>query len=94
MGYVFEFNDAVAYDHWVNTKRNRYAADLEIQLMLRMLKPVRGETVLDIGCGTGSSLLPFIEKGLQGTGLDPSPYMIDLAKKTQSNTQGGFRTDD
>ena len=79
--YVFNFNDAIAYERWFNNKCNKTAADLEIRLMLNMLKPVRGETLLDIGCGTGKSLLPFFEKGLQVTGLDPSPYMIDLAKK-------------
>ena len=85
MGYVFNFNDAIAYERWFNNKRNKTAADLEIRLMLNMLKPVRGETLLDIGCGTGKSLLPFFEKGLQVTGLDPSPYMIDLAKKKLGN---------
>jgi ubiquinone/menaquinone biosynthesis C-methylase UbiE len=47
--------------------------------MLDMLKPIRGESLLDIGCGTGASIHPFYEKGLQVTGIDPSPYMLDIA---------------
>jgi SAM-dependent methyltransferase len=81
MGYVFDFNDAVAYEAWYEDPRNRALADLECRLMMDMLGPTPGETVLDIGCGTGISLRPFIDLGLQATGLDPSPYMLDIASK-------------
>lgn len=81
MGYVFDFNDAKAYEEWFNQPGNKFAAELESGLMIDMLEPMPGETVLDIGCGTGASLLPFLEKGLQATGIDPSPYMLDIAKK-------------
>jgi ubiquinone/menaquinone biosynthesis C-methylase UbiE len=85
MGYVFDFNDAKAYERWYNSSQNRLAFDLERRLMLDMLEPLCGETALDIGCGTGASILPLIEKRLQVTGLDPSPYMLDIAKKTVGN---------
>ena len=81
MSYVFDFNDAIAYEKWYNNPRNRFIADLECRLMIDMLNPVSGETVLDIGCGTGVSLQPFIDMGLQVTGIDPSPYMLDIALK-------------
>ena len=71
MGYVFDFNDAVEYEKWFENPRNRFVTDLENQLMIDLLKPSRGESVLDIGCGTGASLLPFLDLGLQVTGLDP-----------------------
>lgn len=85
MGYVFDFKDAVVYEQWLHNPRNRFAAELESRLVLDMLKPVRGESVLDIGCGAGASLLPFLEMGLQMTGLDPSPYMLDIAMKKIGN---------
>ena len=72
-GYVFNFNDARAYEEWVVKTRSRTEADLENRLMIDMLKPIRGESLLDIGCGTGASIEPFYEKGLQVTGIDPSP---------------------
>jgi SAM-dependent methyltransferase len=81
MGYVFNFNDASNYDHWFDKPKNRFIASLEFQLMLDMLKPIRGYSILDIGCGTGASLLPFLDRGLQITGIDPSPYMLDVAGK-------------
>ena len=85
MGYVFDFNDAKAYEEWFKKPRNSFAADLESRLMIDILKPMQTETVLDIGCGTGASLRPFLEMGLQATGLDPSPYMLDIAKKNLGN---------
>ena len=81
MGYIFNFNDARVYEEWVTKTRSRTETDLENCLMIDMLKPIRGETLLDIGCGTGASIKPFYEKGLQVTGIDPSPYMLDIAMK-------------
>ena len=85
MGYVFDFNDAVNYERWFQDPDNRFAVDLQNQLMLNMLKPIRGESIVDIGCGTGVSLRAFLEKGLLVTGLDPSPYMLDIAIKNTGN---------
>jgi ubiquinone/menaquinone biosynthesis C-methylase UbiE len=81
MGYVFDFKDAKAYEQWYNNQRNRFEADLENQLMLDMLKPVSGEAVIDIGCGIGEKLQQFVDLGLQATGIDPSPYMLDITLK-------------
>lgn len=85
MGYIFNFSDAKDYEQWFSKPKNRSVSELENRLMLDMLKPARGETVLDIGCGTGSCISPFLEKGIQVTGLDPSPYMIDVAFKNLGN---------
>lgn len=85
MGYVFDFNDAVAYEKWFFDSRNRFAVDLETRIMLDMLNPLKGESILEIGCGTGAMLTPFLEMGLQVTGLDPSPYMLDIASHQLGN---------
>jgi ubiquinone/menaquinone biosynthesis C-methylase UbiE len=53
--------------------------------MIEMLKPARRETVLDIGCGNGESLIPFIEMGLSATGIDPSQDMLDSAVSKLGN---------
>ena len=52
MGYVFDFNDAIEYEKWLNDPCNRFVADVEHRLMLNLLKPLKGEHVLDIGCGS------------------------------------------
>lgn len=81
MGYVFDFKAAREYDNWYQSPENRFIADLEDQLLLGLLGHVRGERVLDIGCGTGRHLLMFLEMGLDITGLDASPYMLDIARE-------------
>lgn len=85
MGYVFDYHDAIAYEKWLNNQQEYFGTGPETRLMLNMLKPFRGETVLDIGCGTGASILPFLELGLDVTGIDPSPYMLDIAYKNIGN---------
>jgi len=85
MGYVFDFHDAAAYEKWFQNPANRCTFELETKLMLNMLKPEQGRTLLDIGCGTGAGLLKYLETGLQVTGLDPSLYMLDLAAEKVKN---------
>ncbi len=79
MGHIFDFQEARAYERSIAEPRNRCLMEMERQLMLNLLKPVSGETVLDIGCGTGASIEPLIESGLNVTGIDPSQYMLDIA---------------
>jgi SAM-dependent methyltransferase len=81
MGYVFDYKDALACEK--NWRDGKHQAQLqaEQQLILDMLNPSRGRTVLDIGCGIGTSLEPLVKQGLLGTGLDPSAHMLDRAKK-------------
>jgi len=81
MGYVFEFSDAIAYEKWLAEDRNEAVIGLESRLMVEMVQPNVGESLVDIGCGTGASLKPFLGKGIQLTGVDPSPYMLDIAQK-------------
>jgi SAM-dependent methyltransferase len=38
-----------------------------------------GRMVLDIGCGTGSSFLPLVQKGYEVVGCDISPRMLERA---------------
>jgi len=85
MGYVFDFHDAEAYEQWLENPQNRFFLELEKHLMVDMLKPVHGDSIIDIGCGTGLCLLPFLEMGLNVTGIDPSPYMLDIAAKNLGN---------
>jgi SAM-dependent methyltransferase len=51
------------------------------QAMMLLLEPQTGERILDIGCGSGNHLLFYSSLGLDITGLDASPCMIDRARK-------------
>jgi ubiquinone/menaquinone biosynthesis C-methylase UbiE len=77
MNDIFDFKAAQNYDRWFEDPHNRFVFDLENELMLALLAPKRGERLLDIGCGTGNHLRLFAEMGLDVTGIDSSPYMLD-----------------
>lgn len=96
MGYVFDFSDATSYDSWFGKAVNKYAFELEMGLMASMLKPCPGERLLSIGCGTGQCLEFFLKYDLQLTGIDPSPYMLDIAGarlKNRADLHKGFAED-
>ncbi len=39
-----------------------------------------GHRLLDVGCGTGKSFLPLLERGFHVTACDISPEMVDIAR--------------
>lgn len=60
----------------------RYYIDKrEKGLIHRLLRPVEGERLLDVGCGAGDYLRFFRGKGCSVTGVDPSDEMLDVARK-------------
>ncbi|NOY68422.1 MAG: methyltransferase domain-containing protein [Deltaproteobacteria bacterium] len=81
MGHVFDLKDANSYEDWLAKGSSRAVLETETALMLSMLRPVPGESLLDIGCGTGASLSPFLGRGISLTGIEPSPNMLDYAKQ-------------
>nr|HID58330.1 class I SAM-dependent methyltransferase [Desulfobacterales bacterium] len=81
MGYIFDFETSRDYEKWRQNPENRFKADLEKSLILDLVSPIPGERLLDIGCGTGEHLLVFLDKGLDVTGIDASPYMLDIARE-------------
>ncbi|MDM8541418.1 class I SAM-dependent methyltransferase [Desulfococcaceae bacterium HSG9] len=91
MGYIFQFQDAVTYQAWHKSPRNQFILELEHRLMLDLLKPVRGYNILDIGCGIGTTLQFFTDCGLEATGVEPSPYMLDAARKKVGNRADLYR---
>jgi SAM-dependent methyltransferase len=96
MGHIFDFKEALAYEKWLDKPDTRQALDLELQLMRDMLRPTAGDSLLDIGCGTGACLGTFLELGLKVTGLDASTYALDIAFKktgTRVDFYRGFAED-
>ena len=71
--------DPAIYEAWYQTPRGRWIADCEFNLLWGLLKPEAGESLLDIGCGTGHFSRRFAQQGLAVTGIDPDTKSIDFA---------------
>lgn len=69
------------YEAWYTTARGSWIAGCEFGLMMRLLKPPVGSTLLDVGCGTGHFSRRFAAIGLRVTGLDPDPAMLEHARR-------------
>ena len=46
-----------------------------------VLGDVRGKSVLDLGCGSGESLVPLVKRGARVIGIDISPDLVALARE-------------
>jgi SAM-dependent methyltransferase len=74
--------NAADYDAWYDTPRGRWVGDAECRMLLRAVEPRQGETLLDVGCGTGwftrrMARLP----GVQVTGLDINAEWLAYARE-------------
>ena len=72
--------EAVArYDAWYQSRWGSYADEQEKRLLIELAARKPGETVLDVGCGTGRYLSWLKEIGLGAVGVDCSPAMAQAA---------------
>jgi SAM-dependent methyltransferase len=73
--------DAASYDRWYETPRGRWIGEREAALVLRSLAPRGGESLLDVGCGTGyftRALAAAVDGRVAG--IDLNPEWIDFAR--------------
>lgn len=85
MGHVFDLKLARLYEAWQKSPEGVLLDRSSSELIVHLLRPQEGDRVLDIGCGTGNHLLLFYRLGLDVTGLDASPYMLDIARSRLGN---------
>lgn len=64
-----DFNHGYMYERWTG----RLLAKAEEA-------GLAGDRLLDVGCGTGLSFIPILERGWRATGCDISPSMLDIAR--------------
>lgn len=72
------------YDAWYATPRGRWIGETEYALAARQLEAQPGETLLDVGCGTGWFSRRAAAGGLVVTGLDPDAASLDFARAHSS----------
>jgi SAM-dependent methyltransferase len=69
------------YDAWYQTSRGRWIGEAEYRLLGELLTPERGESLLDVGCGTGYFARRFARRELSVTGVDLDPAMLEFARR-------------
>ena len=75
---AFHRKTAAIYDH-VNGEPRVLANDLLFAPLDRRVVP--GESMLDLGCGTGQMLLRYASRFRHATGVDHSREMLDIAER-------------
>lgn len=68
------------YDAWYRTPRGAWIGEIEYRLLCEALALLPGETLLDVGCGTGYFTRRFARDGLTVTGVDIDSAMLDFAR--------------
>jgi SAM-dependent methyltransferase len=69
---------APVYDDF--TAHHNYPEWIDALLKLGAAHGLRGDAVLDVGCGTGKGFMPLVELGWKVTAADISPSMVELAR--------------
>jgi SAM-dependent methyltransferase len=72
--------DALAAGYDLFTAHHDQAAWTHIVLDLALGAGLAGTRVLDVGCGTGSPIVPMVARGYAVMGVDISPAMVALAE--------------
>ena len=85
---LHDFSDvAENYDHYVAQIAGQDDSSL-VAFHLDLAQQYGQQGILDIGCGTGATLLPLVERGFQVTGLDVSEAMLDILRHKLTQQPG------
>ena len=71
--------DAAAYDAWYASARGRWIGATEYRLLRQALAPAPGDSLLDVGCGSGYFTRRLAQDRLRVTGVDPDADMLRFA---------------
>lgn len=71
---------APSYDTFTLGYGYRYETWVATLLARAEREGLHGKRMLDVGCGTGFSFIPLLERGWEVTGCDLSPAMIEAAR--------------
>ena len=68
------------YEAWYATPRGRWVGETEYALAFRQFAAQPGDSLLDVGCGTGWFTRRAAADGFNATGLDPNPDWLNYAR--------------
>lgn len=75
--------DPAAYEAWYHSRRGAWIGNIELALMLELMQPSDGATLLDVGSGTGYFSRRFAATGLRVIGIEPNVAMLHYARDRQ-----------
>lgn len=76
--------DPTDYDRWYQTPRGRWIGERETQLVRDGLEPRPGQSLLDVGCGTGyftRALAERVDGPVSGVDVDPARVAYARARE-------------
>ena len=80
------------YDLWFTTPIGKLVWELERDLILSLLRPEKGELVLDAGCGTGLFSCDILKAQAQVVGLELSlPMLLRARQKAMESAFKGVQ---
>jgi ubiquinone/menaquinone biosynthesis C-methylase UbiE len=74
------------YDAWYDTPRGRWIGEVEWALLRSALELRPGDSVLDVGCGTGHFTRRAAAEGAQIVGLDLDERALEFARRRSPET--------
>lgn len=78
--------NAETYDQWYETLRGRWIGQRELALLLEELQFRPGESILDVGCGTGYFTRALASAtGAQVGGVDINPEWVAYARRRNAS---------
>ncbi len=79
--------DPATYDNWYDTPRGQWIGSTELDLVQRLLQAQAGESLLDVGCGTGWFTRRYAQHaGLAVTGVDVDAPALAYARSKDAAT--------
>lgn len=79
------------YDQWYATKMGRFVDAVETACAFELFTPEQGQSILDVGCGTGNFSVKLAEKGAFVTGIDVSEDMLEIAREKSGDLPITFK---
>ncbi|HEU0203395.1 MAG TPA: methyltransferase domain-containing protein [Burkholderiaceae bacterium] len=81
------------YDGWYRTPRGSWIGETEYRLLCELLAPRPGETLIDVGCGTGYFTRRFALAGSVATGVDQDAQMLEFARANAAGAEPYLQAD-
>ncbi len=78
---AFDKEPVKKYESWFFTQHGVYVDEREKELLLHTIRFKQGESVLEVGCGTGRYIEYLNDLGLRVTGIETMEELVKIAKQ-------------